>query len=78
MSKKIIQETEEQKRNREIVESIAGNIARLADAVSSLLNGQLKKKAIVTLLSASSKLPQNKVEEVLKALENLKADWLNK
>ena len=78
MSKKQIVETEEQKRNREIVESIAGNIASLAKAVSALLNGPLKKKAILVLLAQSSGLSQERVGFVLKALEDLEADWLNK
>lgn len=78
MAAKKTEETEEQRRNREIVESIAKNISTLARAVASLLNGPLKKKALVVLLAASSRLPQNKVEEVLKALEDLEADWLNK
>ena len=71
-------ETEEQKRNREMVESIGKNIASLAKAVQSLLNGPLKKRALVVLLASSSQLSQEKVEVVLKALENLEADWLNK
>lgn len=71
-------ETPEQKANRELVESIAGNITSLARAVSSLINGPLKKKALVVLLASSSALPQNKVEEVLSALESLESDWLNK
>lgn len=71
-------ETEEQKQQREIIERIAGNIGALAKAVKALLGGQLKKKALVVLLAASSGLPKNKVEQVLKALEDLEADWLNK
>ncbi len=78
MAKKTIIETEEQKRNREVVEGIANNITSLCRAVNSLLKGPLKKKALVVLLAASSQLPQNKVEQVLKALEDLEADWLNK
>lgn len=69
-------ETPEQKANRELVEQIAGNISNLAKAVSSLLNGPLKKKALVILLANSSRLSQDKVEAVLKALEDLEADWL--
>lgn len=71
-------ETEEQKRNREIVESIARNIASLARAVNSLLNGPLKKKALVVLLASSSGQSQKTVEIVLAALSQLEADWLNK
>lgn len=76
--KKQTVETPEQKANRELVESIAGNIASLARAVKSLMNGPLKKRALVILLASSSQLPISKVEIVLKALENLEADWLNK
>lgn len=75
---KSVEETEEQKRNREVVESIAKNLSSLSRAVASLINGPLKKKALVVLLASSSILPQNKVEAVLKALEDLEKDWLNK
>ena len=78
MAKKQPVETEEQKRNREVVEGIAKNISSLCRAVVALLNGPLKKKAIIVLLAQSAQLPQNKVEEVLKAIENLETDWLNK
>lgn len=74
--KKQIVETEEQKRNREIVEAIAGNIASLAKAVAALLNGPVKRQALVVLLAASSGLSQEKVKQVLSALENLEKDWL--
>lgn len=77
MAKKPAVETEEQKRNREIVESIANNIGRLADSVSSLLGGPLKKKALMVLLAQSSGLSQERVGLVLKALEELRKDWLN-
>ena len=69
-------ETPEQEKNRLMVEQIAGNIANLSKAVSALLNGQLKKRAIVLLLANSSGMSQHSVEMVLKALENLEADWL--
>lgn len=77
MAKKTnVVETEEQKRNREIVEAIAGNIASLAKAVTALLKGPLNKKAIRVLLAQSSGLSQERVGFVLAALENLEADWL--
>lgn len=76
--KKEVAETPEQKAYRELVEGIAGNISSLARSVSSLLNGPLKRKALVILLAYSAKLDQNKVEAVLKALEDLESDWLNK
>lgn len=78
MSKKQIVETEEQKAYRETVERIAGNIASLAKAVSSLLNGPLKKRALIILLASSSGQSQHAVESVLKALEQMESDWLNK
>ncbi len=76
MSKKI--ETNEEKEYREMVEKIAGNIAMLAKAVKSLVNGPLKKRALILLLASSSGQSQNTVTSVLKALEDLEADWLNK
>ena len=71
-------ETEEQKLHREIIEKIAGNISSLAKSVSSLLNGPLNRKALIILLAHSSSNTQRAVEEILKALENLEKDWLNK
>jgi len=60
-----------------MVEKIAKNISSLARSVESLLNGSLKRKALVILLAASSGQTKSAVEEVLKALENLEKDWLN-
>lgn len=78
MAKKTTEESPEAKANRLIVESIANNIAGLAKAVQSLLNGPLKKRALVILLASSSGQSQRTVELVLKALEDLQGDWLNK
>jgi hypothetical protein len=71
-------ETPEQKAARELTEQIAGNIASLAKAVSSLLRGPLKKRALVILLANSSGIGIGNVEKVLTALEDLEKDWLNK
>lgn len=71
-------ETPEQKAYREMVEKIAGNIATLSKAVVAMLNGPLKKKAIVRLLASSSGHPIQTVEQVIGALETMEADWLNK
>lgn len=71
-------ETPEQKQYRETVEKIAGNISSLSKAVSTLLKGPLKKKALVVLLAASSQLPQSTVDRVLSSLSELEGDWLNK
>lgn len=79
MNKKIqAPETEEQKNQRLAVESIATNIASLSKAVASLLNGPLKKRALVVLLASSSNISQEKVSQVLTALADLEKDWLNK
>lgn len=74
--KKEVVETPEAKAYRELVESIAGNIAQLAKGVAALLNGPLKKRALVLLLASSSGCSQRQVEDVLKALEELEKDWL--
>lgn len=76
--KKQVIETPEQKAYRETVEKIAGNIASLAKAVSALLNGPLKKRALVILLASSSGQSQLAVEAILKALEEMEHTWLNK
>ena len=78
MAKKTPAETPEQKKYRETVEQIAGNIATLSRAVVAMLNGPLNKKAIVRLLAASSGVPMNQVEYVIKALEDMEKEWLNK
>lgn len=69
-------ETPEEKQDRETVEGIAKNLERLANSVASLLRGPLNRKALVTLLARSSKLPPAQVGNVLDSLENLKKDWL--
>lgn len=76
MPKKVTPETEEQRQARETVEKIASNIAALAKSVNSLLNGPLKRKALIILLAHSAGQPQNAVEAILKALSELEGDWL--
>ncbi len=78
MAKKEIVETPEQKAYRELVETIAGNITKLAKGVNALLNGPLKKRALILLLASSSGQPQDRVTKVIQALEDLEKDWLNK
>lgn len=70
-------ETEEEKKNRELIEGVAKNISKLADAVSALLNGPLKRQAIEILVTHSSKVPRAQVNAVLSALENLDSKFLN-
>jgi len=72
------EETAEQKSQREAIEKIAGNIQSLAEAVRSLLSGPLNRRALIVLLASSSTLSQEKVKQVLDALERLDKDWLNK
>ena len=78
MAKRQTVETSQQREYREMVERMAGNIESLAKAVSSLLNGPLKRQALVILLAHSSGATQTSVAAVLKALESMKSDWLNK
>ncbi len=81
MSKNIqpkIVESEEQKKAKETIKVIAENISSLADAVTDLINGPLKKKTLVTLLASSAGLSKSDTERVLDSLVNLEKDWLNK
>lgn len=74
--KPVALETDQQKRDREIVESIARNIGSLSRAVASLLVGPLKKRALVILLATSSGQPQRTVDSVLTALAGMEKEWL--
>lgn len=78
MPKNTVAETEDQRKAREAVESIATNIMSLAQAVERLINGPLKRKALIALLASSAQLPKDTVDRVLKAFETLESDWLNK
>lgn len=72
----MLKETEEARRNREVIESIARNISDLSKSVSSVLNGPLKKRTLVVLLANSSGLSQTIVDRMLTALNDLEKDWL--
>lgn len=72
------EETQEQKQYRELVDTIASNIANLAKAVNGFRNGPLKKKALVILLAHSSGQTQYSTERILTALSEMEKDWLNK
>jgi hypothetical protein len=54
---------------------IADGIKEIAAATKQLLNAGLKKKTLVTLLHASTGLPQRDITAVLDSLEELRADW---
>lgn len=71
-------ETVEEKQYREMVESMAANIARLSREISALLSGRVKRKTLLVLLAHSCKLSQADVDAVLTAVENLERDYLNK
>jgi hypothetical protein len=72
----MIKETPEQKQQREAIEKIAKNIAALARSVEALIKGPLNRKALVTLLAASSGENKSTVDRVLVALQTLEKDWL--
>jgi len=67
-----------EKTNEEFIQEIAENISRLAGSVQVLLEGKLKKRAIVLLLVDSSGLPQYQVSNLLDSIANLENDWIKK
>jgi hypothetical protein len=69
-------ETDEDRKAREVVEEIAITIAKLSRQVNAILDGRLKRKSLVILLAHSASLPQRTVEQVLEALQNLEANHL--
>lgn len=76
MAKKPKIESEEEKKARENVESIAVNIAQLGRQVSALLDGRLKRKSLLILLAHSTGLGQREIDAVLTAISNLEIDHL--
>lgn len=76
MAKKDPVETEEEKKARETVETIACEIAKLSRQVSALLSGRLNRKAVILLLVASSGMNQRDVGMVLDAIEGLEGKYL--
>lgn len=74
----VVKETAEEKEARETVGRIAENIASLAKSVQALIGGPLKRRALIILLANSSGIAQTNVEKVIRGLETLEADWLNK
>jgi uncharacterized protein involved in propanediol utilization len=59
-------------------EVMAQSIIDLSEAARQLLNGRLKRAAIVVLLKDQTDLPKAHINDILDALESLKSDWLNK
>jgi hypothetical protein len=76
--RKANQESEEEKKAREMVETIACEIAKLSRQVSALLTGRLDRKAVVILLASMTQMPQATVKQVLEAIEGMEAKYLKK
>ena len=75
MSKKKI-ETEEERKARETIETIAESIKTLANSVRAFMGGKLNKRAILVLLANATRMQQQEVEKVLEAVENLDKTFL--
>jgi predicted DNA-binding ArsR family transcriptional regulator len=71
---KIIQEPE-----KEIsVEIMAQAIIDLSNAAKKLLNGKLKREAIITLIKDKTGIEKHRITSVLDELENLEKTWCQK
>lgn len=71
-----IQETDEEKKAREMIEDIAGNIAHLSRSVKTILGGRLREESLIILLVHTTKLSKYAVTAVLQALKNMERDHL--
>lgn len=78
MAKNQVQESPDDKQYRENVEDIACNIAKLSRQVNMLLTGRLKRKAVIILLANSSGYSKTIIDDVLKAIEGMEAEYLVK
>lgn len=74
--KKIQQETAEEKQAREMVETIACEIAKLSRQVGALLTGRLNRKAVIVLLAQMTQMPQATIKSVLEAVEGMERHYL--
>lgn len=54
---------------------IAEGIIRISESMNDLLTAGLKRKTIITLVHASTGLPQRDIAAVMTSLEDLCADW---
>lgn len=70
------QETPEEKKARETVETIAQEISKLSRQVGAILQGRMKRESIVLLLAHTCRLPKTDVEAVLSAIENMEKKHL--
>ena len=71
-------ETKEEKEYREMVETIASNIAQLSRQTSALLTGRLKEKTLLILLANMTGQSQSTIKSVLDALVNMENVLLKK
>lgn len=62
----------------ENAEDIATAVAKISRGMEVLNNSRLKPKAILLLISHSSKVPQGTVSKVLQAMTDLERDYLKK
>lgn len=73
-------ETEEERKSREFVEATAQAIVDLANGVSKLLNGRLRKDAVVLLLQEAvggrSVISKELVNRILEVCASLDKRWL--
>ncbi|HLL29028.1 MAG TPA: hypothetical protein VKT73_15430 [Xanthobacteraceae bacterium] len=54
---------------------LAESITKISEGVTRLLNGGLKKRAIVVLLKDSTGVSMAQIEKVIAGLENLKQEF---
>lgn len=64
-------ETPEEKKYRENVETIAQEICNLSRQIKALLGGRLNRDTIIILLAYQTKISQRDVMAVLKAIEDM-------
>lgn len=70
--------TEEEKNAQEFVEATAQAIIDISAGISKLLNGKLKKRAIILLIqdAASVRISQDQIAKVLDAIASLDKTFL--
>lgn len=63
--------SEDEKKYRETVDTIAQEICKLSRQVGALLSGRLNRETIIILLAYHTKLPQRDIVTILNAIENM-------
>lgn len=69
-------ESPEEKKARETVDTIAETIAKLSRQVSAILEGRMKRESIIVLLVHSTRLGYGVVDKVLTAIEGMEKKHL--